>query len=546
MATDKLQQSYDDVPYPEACYAQAHPDRLATLATILGLNPVPVANCRVLELGCASGWNLIPMAYGLPNSKFTGIDFSISQIEAGQTVIANLGLSNVQLVQADILKLTVDLGEFDYIIAHGVYSWVPSEVREQLMSICKQHLASNGIAYVSYNTYPGWHMKDAVRNMMLYHTRNTEQYQGRVDKARELLNFLAESVDYDDPHGTFLKAYGFMLKVYNQFIIRKRSKERHGDKLLLHGELEEVNDAFYFHEFVSHAEKHGLQYLIESDFTRVLTGKLSPETEKILHNMSSNIIELEQYMDFLRNSTFRQTLLCHADITIDRVLNPDSSWLRKIYVAGHSQPVKEESSSLDNSTAHFRSSDGQEAITSHPVSKAAMLHLVQTSPQAILLADLFDVAVRQVYQKEQAALDKDIIDRDIRALLDFLMDSYSQSTRLIELKAHKPRFVLSTSEKPLGSKVARWQAQLGRTEVTNLRHERVDLDNVSKFLLPHLDGKHNLEELLEILVKSVNQGVIKQDRAGNELSAGTDLGMIMKQELNIILQLLGRMALLEA
>ncbi len=149
MSSDTLRKSYDDVPYPDLSYSRTHPDRLATLGTILGLQPAPVTNCRVLELGCARGANIIPMAYGLPNSSFVGIDFSAKQINYGQIAITSLGLQNIKLVQADILSLTDDIGEFDYIIAHGVYSWTPEAVREKLMAICKRNLAANGVAFVS-------------------------------------------------------------------------------------------------------------------------------------------------------------------------------------------------------------------------------------------------------------------------------------------------------------------------------------------------------------------------------------------------------------
>ena len=134
--TDKLTQSaYDQVPYPSLSYSQSHPDRLATVATLLGMSPTPVNRCRVLELGCASGGNLIPMAYGLPESDFVGIDNSARQIAEGQAMVKTLGLKNVTLGYLDILDVNVELGQFDYIIAHGVFSWVPRAVQEKILEI---------------------------------------------------------------------------------------------------------------------------------------------------------------------------------------------------------------------------------------------------------------------------------------------------------------------------------------------------------------------------------------------------------------------------
>jgi tRNA G46 methylase TrmB len=88
---------YDQVPYPAGAYAQSHPERLATLARLFGMSPPAVGRCRVLELGCADGSNLIPMACALPESRFLGVDLSARQIRSGQRTAASVGLSNLEL-----------------------------------------------------------------------------------------------------------------------------------------------------------------------------------------------------------------------------------------------------------------------------------------------------------------------------------------------------------------------------------------------------------------------------------------------------------------
>ncbi len=548
MTSDTLRKSYDDVPYPELSYPQTHPDRLATLAVIMGLRPAPVTDCRVLELGCARGTNIIPMAYGLPDSKFVGIDFSTRQIKAGQIAINNLGLQNIQLMQANITSLTTDIGEFDYIIAHGFYSWAPEDAREQLMVICKRNLAKNGVAYVSYNAYPGWHMQGAIRDMMIYHTRRVKQPQIRVEKARELINFLVESIDVNDSYGIFLNAYSNMLEVYNEFDNRKRKMIYEGDNLLLHDELEEVNNAFYFHDFVTHAAQHGLQYLTEADFPRAIFSNLTSETEQALLKMGSDLIALEQYIDFLRNSSFRQTLLCHEDLSIERLLKPDSSWLSKLYAASHAKPMTTEINIRDDSIIEFRSTDGTVSTTDHPVSKSALLYLSRISPQSVPLTTLLDMAIKSVYSKELASLDKAVIEHDTQALLGSLIKSFSCSMRLVELRVHEPRFVLKAGEKPLASKLARLQVQHGHTRVTNMRHEMVDLVQFSRILLPHLNGENDREALLTILLKLVKQGDIELRRDDEKMVEVEEVVVrkIMEKELEKNLQWLGRVALLEA
>ena len=147
--------SYDEVPYESHAFPQSHPDRLAAIGRLFGMNPASVENCRVLELGCASGGNLIPMAYQLPGSEFVGVDNSQREVDLGRKVIADVALPNVRIEHASILDVDASWGTLDYILAHGVYSWVPDHVQDKMLAIASANLTPQGVAYVSNNTYPG-------------------------------------------------------------------------------------------------------------------------------------------------------------------------------------------------------------------------------------------------------------------------------------------------------------------------------------------------------------------------------------------------------
>src|SRR5262245_28858455 len=120
--------AYDDVPYPSLPSRRTHPAHLAAIGRLRGLAPPPVRRCRVLELGCAAGGNLLPMAADLPDSTFVGVDVSARQVEAGQRALGQLGLTNIELRRLNLLEAGDELGTFDYILCHGVYSWVPRPV----------------------------------------------------------------------------------------------------------------------------------------------------------------------------------------------------------------------------------------------------------------------------------------------------------------------------------------------------------------------------------------------------------------------------------
>jgi SAM-dependent methyltransferase len=250
MSQDKVSR-YDDVLYQGHPYEETQFVRLATLGSLYGMKPVPLPRTRVLELGCGNAINLISMACQYPECRFTGIDSSRRAIEAGLAAVAALGLRNVELSQCDIMDIAAALGGFDYIIAHGVYSWVPPAVRDKMMMIFADHLAPHGIAYVSYNAHPGSHLRDLVRDMIMFHVRGFSEPAKQIAQARAVLKMISESTSPTSVHGAVMR---------DQFA----RVERMPDMLLFHDDLDATGTAFLLHQVVDHAQAHGLQYLCDA------------------------------------------------------------------------------------------------------------------------------------------------------------------------------------------------------------------------------------------------------------------------------------------
>ena len=248
------------MPYSVCAFAQTRPDRLAATAALFGMTPARPDGCRVLELGAASGGNLIPMALSWPGSQFVGVDFSQRQVDDGQKIIRGLNLSNVKLACQSILDVPRDLGMFDYILCHGVYSWVPPDVQNKILEICRDHLQPQGVAYVSYNTFPGWHSRAAIREMLCYHTEQFDNPSERIREARAMLTFLVRSV------GT--GGSGFSALIRQEMAVLLATP----DTYLLHEHLEEYNEPLYFHQFIDRAAEKDLQYLGEAKSRRCCRG----------------------------------------------------------------------------------------------------------------------------------------------------------------------------------------------------------------------------------------------------------------------------------
>ena len=517
--------SYDEIPYESQPFPQSHPDRLSTLGRLFGLSPAPITQCRVLELGCASGGNLIPMAYYLPQSEFVGVELSRRQAQMGQKTIHDLGLNNIRIEHASILDVDTSWGVFDYIISHGVYSWVPDEVQEKILAISSENLAPQGIAYVSYNTYPGWHMREMIRRMMLYHANQFADYNERIEQARALMDFLARSVPTENNH------YGMLLK--NELNLIRRSR----DWYLFHDHLEEVNIPVYFHQFIERADRHGLQYLGEADFSTMLTSGFSKEVSETLARISQNIIHTEQYMDFIRNRFFRQTLLCHKGLTLKRDLGPED--VNGFLFASAASPETEPVNLSSGKKQSFRAPKGLTVETDFPLTKAGLTVLKEHWPRAIDLDSLF----RKANQRLANSLTREDADvqQSRRVLAEDLLHCYTAN--LVEFHTWQADFVIEVSERPRVSKLA---VYLNRQEqpVVNQRHEPVNLDPVVKQLVGILDGTRDRAALLNCLTKLVEDGTLIVRENGDRLKNAEQIQDALAKALEQALAKLAGTALL--
>jgi SAM-dependent methyltransferase len=291
---------YDEIPYTSFPHSPSHPDQLATVAFLHDLEPPRVTDCRVLELGCGAGANLLGMAYGLPRARLIGLDLATSAIEQACSDARALGLDNVEFDVADVRDVSArGLGAFDYVIAHGLYAWIDRDAREALMATCAAHLAPNGIAYVSFNTHPGGHFRRSLRELALWHSRDYEDPAQRAQRSRELFASLRSLRDESDPWGALLAAELPELSV---------APTDH----LVHDLLNEDWEPVWFADFAGAAERNGLQYVGEASVHRV-TGPWEPEVEQELWRLAEgDRIGYQQLVDFMVWRRFRDSLLCHA------------------------------------------------------------------------------------------------------------------------------------------------------------------------------------------------------------------------------------------
>lgn len=466
---DTLAERYDAVPYVRRSYHYSHPGRLAVLARLFGLGPAPVDAARVLVLGCASGANVIPMAYALPGSSFVGVDLSARQIEEAQAFAAGVGLQNITLQQTDLRELTADQ-PFDYIIAHGVFSWIPPEQQPQLLATCARLLAPQGVVYLSYNTHPAGHLRQMVRQMALFHVRRFSDPAHKAAQTRGLLQFLVESMH---PQGS---AYQQVLKSELAVL------EKMSDSGLLHEVLEEHNNPVHFWEMNQQAAAQGLKFLCESMLADM--PGLAAEAERLswLRDIADPLTR-EQYLDFISGRGFRRSLFCHADLSWDSDLSAE--YVKSFQLQSSAKPV----GPADGEVQLFRDRYGRQLPVSDPLSAAALAILGENYPQTLSFAELVEAC--------HARLGISLPPHAEAQLMQLLMVGFVYE--VVDLRCWNARTAVEVEPRPTVSRVARYQLEQG-WELTTLLHEMYQPpDELARDLIGLLDGTRDEEALLAAL-----------------------------------------------
>lgn len=426
----------------------------------------------MLELGCGEGANTLSLAQALPGASFVGIDAAPSAVARGSGLARAAGLENVELRCGDIERLPRDLGDFDYVVAHGVYSWIPPRARGALLECCRERLSSAGIAYVSYNAYPGSYLRDMTRDMLHYHLRDVEDPQARLRGAQELMRTIVE-IEAPSPYAQVLREQVERMLSYS-------------DALLFHDDLAEISTPFYFHELIEHAERHGLRFLSEADLAESQMREVPQSAARLMATLPDDVVVREQYLDFFRNRMFRQTLLCRAEAPVRREL--DDLQLERFAISSAARPHgdgKEEGSGKGGET--FLTPEGFSITTSEPLVAAAMRALAQAWPAALEFAALAAVAGETAGPEVPVEL----VAQRLRAVL-----LQAHLARIVQLQGCAPPLVPRAGERPLASGLARAQQAAGRTVVSSLLHGNAQLQGeLEPRALGLLDGTRDRKAL---------------------------------------------------
>lgn len=492
-ALDELRASYDRTPYTSNSFPQSAPGHLAAVAHLFGLDVPDVPTARVLEIGCAAGGNLIPFAATHPRARVTGIDLSDVQIDAGRVRARELGLDNLHLIAGDLARVDLAaLGPFDFVIAHGVYSWVPPEVQDALLAVIRRVLSPNGIGYISYNTYPGWKTKEVVRDAMMLASGAFAAPEDRVREARGVADFLEEVAAPD----------GVLSRV---LALSREHALGFGDSYLLHDELETYNAPCYFYEMAARAEAHGLRYLAEAHPETMIPENFGPRVAEYLAAKCGGVqMLIEQYLDFVLNRMFRESLLVHGERSPQLSYAVDRSRYRAMHVAAWVPPADGEIR-LDGSLQDFVGQEGAALSTDDSGVKAAVDALCTRWPWTLSRSEL--IAETRARLDSAGVPPSADLDDHLDDLLGILILQGTASIRLDPV-------VGPPALDDCARRMAAATADSEHAVTFNAWHETLVLSDVDRVLFPLLDGTRIRAELSAAL-----EGVLDPDAAADYLDS---------------------------
>jgi SAM-dependent methyltransferase len=457
---------YDALPYPARAFDVTHPSRLAANARLFGVEAPPVATARVLELGCADGGNLLAMTASLPAAELIGVDLSEREVESGRGRLRALGATNLALEVRDVCAVGGELGAFDYAIVHGLFSWVPEPVQEAVLALLARSLTPNGVAYVSYNLLPGWHLRAPIRDLLRRADRPELAAAERVARARALLSRLEKAELH--PHLAAEVA---------------RMQER-DDPALFHDEMNAENAPLSFEAFLARAAAHGLDFVSEGHLGDLglfdpLAVELAGEGED-----AASEREREALSDLLRLRPFRATLLCRRGARRRGV--PGAAELAPLYLLARFGRAR----GAVGPSARYVGERGATIETADPLAIATLDALAGAFPRPLAGAEL----VAQVRGALAAPPAADELEARVAAVV-----LRCAVARLVELHAHVPPVAFEPGERPRASAWAREQIRAGGV-VTNLWHRSVSIDSAhGRALLPLLDGTRGRDALAHAL-----------------------------------------------
>jgi len=501
----------EDYFYEALPFVETHPDHLGALSVLFGLRDTAPEPFRFLEIGTATGGHLLPLAARYPQCRFVGIDRAEHSLSLAKARAEKADLGNVVLHLTDLREFEDERSSFDFIVCHGVYSWIPNDARIALRRLIRRHLAPTGVAYVSFNTLPGWHMRGAVRDMLRREVRGIESQAERVAHAREFLQFLGTNFPSEDPARTWiLNELDILQQMSNDYLL--------GEHLVDH------NQAEYFEDFARDMADEGLAFVSDAHVPLMFPERLGSEVAATIRARSTDFITTQQTLDLLELRCFRRAVLCRDDAALDRRVS--AARLEHLAIASRLEPVDEKPDLSEGVEVSFKGRTGTIA-SDQVLLKAALVSMAAESPRGMMF--------ERVVQNVAALLGQTDLDRESRArCARNLLGLYTKGA--IDVWATERPIALGVAERPRAFSFARHQAREGLPFCTSLLHEAVQTDSFDRALIKRLDGTRSVFDAVSAVLEEAQAGIVSVEMNGAPCLDRAVFDEIAEQKLGLYVQ----------
>jgi len=382
-------------------------------------------------------------------------------------------LPNCRIVHGDLAALPADLGQFDFIIAHGVFSWVPPAVQQALLDVCRRHLSPQGIAYISFNVQAGWSALQPLRDALIARTAADLPAPARHQQALRVLDAL--QAEWSDP--ALLKEIAYLKTAAPSY--------------LFHEYLADYNTPMAFGEFATQLDAHDLRYVGEAGPRRAVV-ELEDAWGLIPESMAGRWLDAESALDDALGTRFRRALVARADAPCAQP--PQASALSEL--AFYADLACDEELDLEqDGEQHFVNPASNSFAVTDAFAKAALIALSSVYPRALIYPDLLAAthAVRHEF--------------GVRGEVDearFNLAWFTQVlTHGVMLTLPGQTTMAATADEPgnhpRAHALARLQAATPGWVVSGARHVAIDLDAAGRALLQGMDGSRDRAALGEAM-----------------------------------------------
>jgi SAM-dependent methyltransferase len=419
--------AYDSVRYPGSVYTQTDPAALGVIAKLFGLPFAPFKSCRMLEIGCGDGVNLINLALSAPGSRFLGVDLAQTAIANAKADAAACGLTNVEFIAADLRDIDASFGSFDYVVAHGVLSWVPKPIASALIRVIGERLAPGGIAMVSFVALPGGRTLQVIRDLLTYETRDATSPEDKLSRSVAALE-------------SFIGLWSAKGADTAYMIDAARRTLARAPGALFHDELSECYEPQLIADVAVAASKSGLLYLADAR-PRAIAEALFPSESAAYARVRAggDWARFQQYLDFQDMRSFHNSVFVKGGAPDRRRC---ASRLEGLWIQCDLREVECESVKSDEVV--FMTGEGVRLSTNDPSLAALFRGLANAYPEALPLSDVPDLV----------------------AVADHVFKLYTSQVARVSTAPSRAR--REAGQRPLASALACRQAARGERDLATL------------------------------------------------------------------------------